>query len=285
MKAFTSILLVSSAFAEQYSFDLSDITNPSISQPGRETFRRRLLAADCGFEGDKLVCDHGFEVETDTGDMIVVQFSARCDADSQIRFNYQRAANCQCSALVTTPDGKPPKRCPCTVCQAGFGDVPVNVDCTQYEEEYLAALANGADTSSVTSTTRSADQVTDSVVIDDTPGTAKIDDTPGTAKIDDSVAVGNTSNLETQQPITTPYVVGTCTSIDCGAACNGTCDLNCANAGTACPYCANAAQNQPTATPTGSGDGTLPFQNTSSGAARMVTMAGTGTIFLLLAGL
>jgi hypothetical protein len=66
------------ATAELYSFELGDFVNPKISPPGRETFRHRLLqdGAVCGFEGDRLVCDHAFEVQAGTGDMITVQFDA-----------------------------------------------------------------------------------------------------------------------------------------------------------------------------------------------------------------
>lgn len=216
MKAIISLVLAAAALVEHsYSID------PLISQ--RETYRRRLLPADCIFEGAKLVCDHGFEVVAGPNKLVVVQFTVRCDADSQVRFNYQNANNCQCSARVTAPDGGT-KNCACSVCNAGFGDLPVRVDCTQYEEAYL----NG--TSGVTSTTRSG----------------------GTAP------VGNV--LEP-----TPFLVGTCTSLDCGGACNGTCNVNCANSGTACPYC--AAQNPPTATPTGSGaptDSGIPVVDKSS---------------------
>jgi hypothetical protein len=260
MKTATFLLLFSFAYAEQYSFDLSDFANPTISQPGKDMqpFRHRLLQdANCSFEGDRLVCDHAFEVEGSDGAKFIIQFTATCDADSQVKFNYQRAANCQCGAMVSSLDGTPPKYCPCTVCQAGFGDVPVNVDCTQYEDDYLAALANNTNASGATSTVRSNDLVTDSVALDDTAGTARIDD-PATSN-------------ETK-PITSPYVVGTCTSIDCGGSCNGTCDLNCANSGTACPYCENAAQNQPTMTPTGAGDGNLPGMGTAAGVAASIAL-------------
>lgn len=211
MKAISLLPLVAAALAEQLSFDPSDY--PAI-YPVRETFRRSLVDAECGFQGNKLVCAHGFEIETGNGGVVVVRFSVRCDADSQIRFNYQKAANCQCSATVTTPDGLPPKTCPCTVCQSAFGEVPVSVDCTQYEGDYLSAT----DTSNVISTARSGG----------------------------STPVGNITAIEP-----TPFIVGTCTSLDCGAACNGTCHVNCANSGTTCSYC--AAQNQPTTAPTGSG--------------------------------
>jgi hypothetical protein len=253
MKTATLLLLISAAYAEQYSFDFSDFANPTISQPGKDMeplSHRMLQGASCGFEGDKLLCEHAFEVTGQNNDKIVIQFTARCDADSQVKFNYQRAANCQCQAMVASQDGSPPKICPCTVCQAGFGDVPVNVDCTLYEADYLAAKGNTA-----TSTTRSGDLVTDSVAIDDTAGTATIDDP----------AAGNSTASGNETTLITPYVVGTCTSIDCGAACNGTCDLNCANSGTACPYCENAAQNQPTMSPTGGGNGEIPGLEGSSG--------------------
>jgi hypothetical protein len=207
MKTATFLVLLLFSFtvtAELYSFELGDFVNPKISPPGQETFRHRLLqdGAACGFKGDKLVCDHAYEVDAGTGDMITVQFHAICDADAQVKFNYQRAANCQCNATVSTKDGKPPKTCPCTICQAGFGDLPVTVDCTNYEE----------------------------------------DDTD----------------------VTTPYIVGTCTSLDCGAVCNGTCERNCTNAGADCPYCTTET---PSTAPTSGPPSSQPASESSSSSS------------------
>jgi hypothetical protein len=81
MKTATFLVLLFFSFtatAELYSFELGDFVNPKISSPGRETFRHRLLqdGAVRGFEGDRLVCNHAFEVQAGTGDMITVQFDA-----------------------------------------------------------------------------------------------------------------------------------------------------------------------------------------------------------------
>ena len=45
-------------------------------------------------------------------------------------------------------------------------------------------------------------------------------------------------------------VIGTCTSLDCDFACNGTCAFDCANAGPDCKFCATGV-GAPTAAPTG----------------------------------
>ena len=49
-----------------------------------------------------------------------------------------------------------------------------------------------------------------------------------------------------------PFVIGTCTSLDCSFACNGTCSYDCDFAGPECPFCAPAElppTNHPTSPP------------------------------------
>jgi hypothetical protein len=50
-----------------------------------------------------------------------------------------------------------------------------------------------------------------------------------------------------------PFIVDTCSSFDCGFACNGTCKYSCEDSPSECEFCANA--NPPTPAPTGDGAG------------------------------
>ena len=51
------------------------------------------------------------------------------------------------------------------------------------------------------------------------------------------------------------FVIGECTSLDCGFACNGTCSFDCANSGPECAFCENDVF-APTVAPTGEDDRT-----------------------------
>uniref|UniRef100_A0A7S2YDH6 GPI anchored protein n=1 Tax=Entomoneis paludosa TaxID=265537 RepID=A0A7S2YDH6_9STRA len=53
-----------------------------------------------------------------------------------------------------------------------------------------------------------------------------------------------------------PFIISTCSYLDCGFACNGTCEFSCKNSGPSCSFCANNP-NAPTLAPTGLG-GTRP---------------------------
>lgn len=226
MKLTTPLLLsliATAVKAEEYSFDFSKANDPIVNAPGQ--LPTRMLFDDdepCFFEGAKLVCRYSFVTTGSIGDT-KIDFEARCDANSQTKFDFRAAANCGCQARVEVP-GQPPKTCPCTVCQAGFGKNPINVDCSMYEDQQ--------DDQSTT-----APEVTDSIKV--------------IPEVSDSVKLPDDTTAATQPPQVSPYVVNTCTSLDCSAACNGTCALNCANSEEACIFCANNIANQPTGAPTG----------------------------------
>jgi hypothetical protein len=69
-----------------------------------------------------------------------------------------------------------------------------------------------------------------------------------------------------------PYVINTCTSMDCDFSCNGTCSYDCVDAGPECAFCFNATE-----APTGEDDensrATLtPVAPTTSGALAKSTL-------------
>lgn len=76
----------------------------------------------------------------------------------------------------------------------------------------------------------------------------------------DLVTVENATNATVYPD---PYLFQTCTSIDCGGNCNGTCSVGCSESGVACPFC----EASPTAAPTGMGDDFVPRLDGKTSAA------------------
>jgi hypothetical protein len=135
-----------------------------------------------------------------------IAVEVECDLDAQIAFDFRSASNCWCQATVTPGDAsRTPKACPCTVCHPDWGNNPVHIDCSGWEEN-----GGGAE---------------------------------GSAQ---------EQALEDEAPaVPDPYVVQTCTSLDCAAACNGTCRLDCSVSDGSCPFCENNPANAPTPAPVG----------------------------------
>ena len=98
---------VTVAVAEDYSFDFSSANGPMISAPGHLP-TRMLFEEDepCWYDGAFLVCRYSFITEGSIGGT-QVDFQARCDADSQIKFDFRRAKNCACQAIVNVPNQPP----------------------------------------------------------------------------------------------------------------------------------------------------------------------------------
>jgi hypothetical protein len=140
MSVLLSVLLPLS-LAEQYSLDIPNVnTGNAVFAGGRVpvwSTRSLQLEDPCYFEGDKsdegtyLVCNDAFEVG-DATNLTTITFQARCDIDQidpSIEFDYRRASGCVCQASVSKPNLEP-KTCACTICQAGFGNTPINVNCS-----------------------------------------------------------------------------------------------------------------------------------------------------------
>ena len=76
-----------------------------------------------------------------------------------------------------------------------------------------------------------------------------------------------------------PFIVGTCSYLDCGFGCNGTCEFSCKNSGPSCTFCANNP-GAPTPAPTGpDGPGLPPSLIRSHG--EVVSMPSAAMLFLV----
>lgn len=148
-----------------------------------------LQAAEdiCNIQPPRFVCEDTVRLEADDLSFADITISFSCLLDSFSAFDYRRSQGCGCVAdIVSSDPNKPIKTCPCSICPAGFGDSPIAIDCTKYEDN-----EDGID----------------------------------------------------------PFLINTCSSLDCGFNCNGTCAFDCVNSGPECEFCGNA--NQPTSAPTG----------------------------------
>jgi len=151
--------------------------------------RPDLNATDdvCRVAGSRFECYVGTRISSEDESYSDLQITINCQLDSQTAFDYRRSQSCTCTSktIPSDPD-KPEKTCPCTVCPLGFGRNPINIDCSQNEED--------------------------------------------------------------------PFIINTCSSLDCDFACNGTCRYDCFNSGPECPFCSNNPL-APTPSPTGEGLG------------------------------
>lgn len=161
-----------------------------------------------------------------TGAYTVLTVYTECDLDSQNLFNFRKAHHCDCEAHVhrVRADGTSPmdKYCPCIVCTDGFGNNPVSIDCSPWDA-VNAAANNGTNT---TTNRRHLQQSTGSAT--------------------------NTTTANSTYPDS--IIINTCSSLDCGLGCNGTCRIDCAYSDASCNFCKNNPNNTiPPTNPGGSG--------------------------------
>ena len=247
------------ASEEQYTFDFTGNDAATIEGAPGKFPARRLQSEDCLYVGANLRCTLSFQIEGANGTFTDVLFLAICQANSQTLFDPRKAAGCSCQAQVSKP-GEPPKICPCTVCQEGFGENPINVDCSnatstaQVRQGGFGVVSVDADDGVLSGGATLTEEGEsggggDSVSIADGGGGDSVSLTDGGG---DSVSLSTTNEAAAAAADrSTPYIANTCTSVDCSGACNGTCALNCADSDTSCIFCANARENQPTVSPTG----------------------------------
>lgn len=123
----------------------------------------RTLAGDepfCEVVADKFRCIADTTVQEEaiqegnvtSGPFTEISVKVLCDFDSNIGFDFRKSSNCKCEASIERiidgadiemPELNPPKKvCPCLICAEGFGDVPVSIDCSFWEnvtmEEYVS---------------------------------------------------------------------------------------------------------------------------------------------------
>ncbi|KAL7580218.1 hypothetical protein ACA910_012963 [Epithemia clementina (nom. ined.)] len=75
-----------------------------------------------------------------------------------------------------------------------------------------------------------------------------------------------------------PYIISTCTFLDCGFGCNGTCEFSCKNSGPSCSFCKDRP-DAPTPAPTGPDGAGLPPSLLTSNGERACTLS-AGALFL-----
>jgi hypothetical protein len=201
------LVMTTTIRSEQYTFDFANVHRPVVSSGSQPLISRMIQATNnpdpCYYEGPFLVCVYSFATGS-AGNETMITFMARCDINSLYAFDYRQATNCACIAQVTTVN-KAMKECPCTVCAAGFGDIPISVDCSVHDQNTNNTTTEGSSSEDLSTTT-----ATES----------------GTAVVS-----------AVEQPMVDPYIFNTCTSIDCSGACNGTCAVNCDASGSLCSYC------------------------------------------------
>ena len=249
-----SFALIASVTAEeQYKFDFTEregTSRPSILTKGDASLSARMLQSNsisdpCYFSNDKIVCIYPFVVGS-IGNETKIEFMAECD-NTQYGFDFRRASNCACLALVTPAHGTM-KKCPCTVCGVDLGETPVSVDCSVHEPSTTIA------------TTSRAENVTDD---NDLTGSVSIDDSVS-IPADNVTAINSTSgtfnnttlDANNTEVLADPFIFSTCSSIDCFGACNGTCSFNCNDpSGNVCSFCETyTGSGATTSAPTGSGN-------------------------------
>jgi hypothetical protein len=170
-----------------------------------------------------------------------------CDFDSQIKFDFRRSANCKCSAhvhrVLENGTSAPDKYCPCLICAAGFGDSPVSIDCSPWDNVNSSIIENEWATETV------AEQ--------------SVEQRP------DSLIVGECSSLDCGMGCN-----GTC-RLDCATSDTSCpfCSNNPANQPTASPYTPNSTTDGG-ADPLTNFDGTATDSETKSSATKM-TVYGT----------
>lgn len=220
--------------ADLYTFDFgppagNNFPFTRIEKLDRQGRSLQSLAGDsnCFNEGLQFSCvaDTTIQEEATDGANVTdgpfteISVQVKCDFDSNIGFDFRRSQNCNCEATIERitsasmaelPDANPPpKVCPCLICAEGFGDAPVSIDCSFWENITMKAYAEANDLPLVNETTGKAIEYA----------------------IPDSL------------------ITSECSSLDCGLGCNGTCQLDCSESDSSCEFCSNNPENQRTAEP------------------------------------
>jgi len=97
-----------------------------------------LLAAEdiCRIQPPRFVCEDTARLESEDSTFSNITIGFSCLLNSfNVFLDYRRSQGCGCVAyLVPSDPNKLTKTCPCSVCPAGFGNSPISIDCTQFED-------------------------------------------------------------------------------------------------------------------------------------------------------
>jgi hypothetical protein len=97
-----------------------------------------LAAANdiCSVQAPNFICEDTIRIDADDLSFTDVKLTFGCQLDSGAAFDYRRGQNCACQADITHSDtDRPSKSCPCSICPAGFGESPIAIDCTKYDND------------------------------------------------------------------------------------------------------------------------------------------------------
>jgi hypothetical protein len=146
--ALTLLLLAEAGVvtSQQYNFHLFDEVPYVETGNGQMRFLQSttnvntpdLTAATdiCSVQAPNFICEDTIRIDADDLSFTDVKLTFGCRLDSGIAFDYRSGQNCACSAEVTHSDStRPSKTCPCSICPANFGDSPIAIDCTKYDND------------------------------------------------------------------------------------------------------------------------------------------------------
>jgi len=213
------------------------------------------LTSDCNtVGGTQFECDMHQRIGT-LDDYMDMNFTVGCLFDVTTGFDFRRVGGCYCSVLLTPSNtSRLPKTCPCFTCPRGFGASSVSIDCTNLiptEPPTVSPAPEDEETAAPSSSVPIAASGERNLQSSEAPCVP--DPFQGIECPEEATATNGTStaapSMAPTSQVPDPYIFATCTSVDCGGNCNGTCSLGCDEAGFACEFC----EASPTAAPTGVG--------------------------------
>jgi hypothetical protein len=90
----------------------------------------------CTIQSPNYVCQDTIRIDADDLSFTDVTLTFGCTLDSGFGFDYRRSSGCVCQAEIVHSDtSRPSKICPCSICPIGFGDSPIAIDCTQFDDD------------------------------------------------------------------------------------------------------------------------------------------------------
>jgi hypothetical protein len=90
----------------------------------------------CTIVSPNFICEETIRIDADDLSFSDVKLTFGCKLDSGFAFDYRRSNGCVCQATITHSDTtRPSKVCPCSICPAGFGESPLAIDCTEFDED------------------------------------------------------------------------------------------------------------------------------------------------------
>ena len=303
---FLAALLSKVVTAQRFEFDLKAGTVRDIDGT-QQTYHRDLQntiyppdgwVEGCRYRGPRLECTETYLIPSSNG-VTAVYFTAECDGNSN-SFDFRNpdfATNCQCRAILKEAATGDEKRCPCQVCAENLGENPVFVDCSANTPPPSPPAADDTGFGSSSGTATEANEqdtgfggsgtVTLEANEQDTgfggSGTVTLEaDEPDTGFGGGATTEANEQDVGFAND---PFIINSCTSLDCRGYCNATCSLNCGEENP-CDFCANHPDNiQPTDAPEEQGVGVNSAAacfGSSVGMVSAVLCLGTGLAVQLL---